>query len=252
MRARYRPSTHAVDARRNATVGGARLGQTLRMDEQNHAPPSDRVTLRRGAVRAAYDPAVVRAILDAGLIAHVGVPADDGPIVLPMAYGRTEDIIYLHGSAANSMLRNARNTDICVTVTLVDGLVFARSPFHNSMNYRSVVIRGIARPVDDPAEHVTALRLITNHVVANWDNGREPTATEIRKTMVVALPLDEVSAKVRGGGPIDEPDDLDGSHWGGTVALRQTWERPVDAPDLRPGIAVPESITAAFGGAHRT
>ncbi len=116
-------------------------------------------------------------------------------------------------------------TEICVTVTLVDGLVFARSPFHNSMNYRSVVIRGVARPVDDAAEHVDALRIISDHVVANWDHGRPPTATEIRKTMVVALPLDEASAKVRRGDPIDEPDDLAGPHWGGTVALRQPGAR---------------------------
>jgi uncharacterized protein len=220
------------------------------MDDETFSAPSDRVTLRRRSHRGSYDPAIVREILDAGVVAHVGVHTDDGPIVLPMAYGRTDDTLYLHGSAANSMLRAARRTEICVTVTLIDGLVFARSPFHNSMNYRSVVIRGVARPVDDIGEHVDALRRISNHVVTSWEHGREPTAAEIRKTMVVALPLEEASAKVRRGDPVDEPGDLDGPHWAGTVALEQAWGPPVDAEDLRPGIETPSPIVAAFGGGN--
>jgi hypothetical protein len=217
------------------------------MDDQVHEPASERVTLRRRSKRGQYDPAVVKQILDAGVVAHVGVNTDQGPIVLPMAYGRTEETLYLHGSAANSMLRAARRTDICATVTLLDGLVFARSPFHNSMNYRSVVIRGLARPVDDVAEHEEALRIITNHVVANWEHGRAPTAAEIRQTMVVALPLTEASAKVRDGDPIDEPEDVAGSHWAGTVELQQAWGRPVRAADLRGDIGTPASIVSAFG-----
>lgn len=203
--------------------------------------------MRRGAVRAAYDAEVVRGILDAGLVAHVGVATGDGPIVLPMAYGRTDDTLYLHGSAANAMLRTARGTDICATVTLIDGLVFARSPFHNSMNYRSVVIRGVATPVEDPAHHREALRLISNHVVANWEYGRDPNAMEIRKTMVISLSLTESSAKVRTGDPIDEPEDLDGPHWAGTVPLQPAWGRPVDAANLVRPIAVPAPIVEAFG-----
>src|SRR5262245_16239580 len=114
------------------------------MGEQEHTAASDRVRLRRKPDRGDYDPAAVAAILDAGVVAHVGVATDDGPIVLPMAYGRTDGVLYLHGSAANSMLRTARGTEVCVTVTLLDGLVFARTPFHNSMNFRSVVVRGVA------------------------------------------------------------------------------------------------------------
>jgi uncharacterized protein len=167
--------------------------------------------------------------------------------VLPMAYGWTDDTLYLHGSAANSMLRAARGTQVCATVTLLDGLVFARTPFHNSMNYRSVVIRGAARPVDDADEHVFALRCISNHVVDNWDAGRAPTLTEIRKTMVVALPLTEASAKARAGDPIDEPADLGGPHWAGTVPLHRVWGTPVPAADLAPGIAPPPTIVDAFG-----
>jgi nitroimidazol reductase NimA-like FMN-containing flavoprotein (pyridoxamine 5'-phosphate oxidase superfamily) len=210
-------------------------------------PTSERVTLRRGASRAAYGLDVVHAILDAGLVAHVGVPTESGPIVLPMAYGRTDDTLYLHGSAANAMLRAARSTEICATVTIVDGLVFARSPFHNSMNYRSVVVRGLARPVDDPAEHLEALRLISNHVVDNWEHGRAPNPVEIRKTMAIAVPLDESSAKVRVGDPLDEPEDLDGPHWAGTVPLRYSWDRPIPAADLGAGIETPPPIVAAFG-----
>ncbi len=217
------------------------------MDEQTHQPASDRVTLRRRNQRAEYDPAVVRAILDAGVVAHVGVQTDEGPIVLPMAYGRTDDTIYLHGSAANSMLRAARRTEICVTVTLVDGLVFARSAFHNSMNYRSVVIRGEARPVDDLEEHGDALRIITDHVVANWDDSRTPTTAEIRQTMVVALPLTESSAKVRSGDPVDELHDLDGPHWAGTVTVRRAFGPPVAAANLVAGIGVPAEIARVFG-----
>jgi nitroimidazol reductase NimA-like FMN-containing flavoprotein (pyridoxamine 5'-phosphate oxidase superfamily) len=217
------------------------------MGEPEHAPSSDRVRLRRKPDRGDYDPETVRAIIDEGVVAHVGVTTEEGPIVLPMAYGRTDDVLYLHGSAANSMLRSARGTEVCVTVTLLDGLVFARTPFHNSMNFRSVVIRGTAIPVTDPDEHAAALRCISDHVVANWDLGREPTEKEIKQTMVVALPLLEASAKVRRGDPIDEPEDLDGPHWAGTVPLVQGWGAPVPAADLRAGIDPPATLVSTFG-----
>src|SRR3954470_8926085 len=156
-------------------------------------PASERVRLRRGAIRAEYDRDEILAVLDAGLIAHVGVMTDDGPIVLPMAYGRTDEWIYVHGSVANAALRAAAGTDICLPVTIVGGMVVGRCPFHNSMNYRGVVVRGIARRVDDPAEHVAALKLVSDHVMPTWDTAREPNAAEIRKTMVVAVALDEMS-----------------------------------------------------------
>jgi nitroimidazol reductase NimA-like FMN-containing flavoprotein (pyridoxamine 5'-phosphate oxidase superfamily) len=217
------------------------------MGEAQQEPPSERVRLRRRPDRGAYDAATVHAILDAGVVAHVGVPTDDGPLVLPMAYGRTDDLLYLHGSAANSLLRAARGVEICATVTLLDGLVFARTPFHNSMNYRSVVVRGVGTAVTDPDEHRDALRRISDHVVANWDIGRAPTPTEIKKTMVIALPLDEASAKVRAGDPIDEPEDLATDHWAGTVPLTQSWGAPVPAADLGPGIPTPTALSTAFG-----
>jgi len=210
-------------------------------------PASDRVRLRRGANRAEYDREAILRILDAGLVAHVGVATPDGPIVLPMAYGRTDEWLYLHGSVANALLRAAVGNDVCVTVTLVDGIVVGRCPFHNSMNYRGVVIRGVARRVEDPDEHRLALRLISDHVVPTWDTAREPTPTEIRKTMVVAVPLVEMSAKVRQGDPVDEPEDLDGPHWAGHVPIRSEWCEPVPSADLRDGIPVPGAIAALAG-----
>jgi uncharacterized protein len=210
-------------------------------------PASDRVRLRRGANRADYDRHAILAVLDAGLIAHVGVTTDEGPIVLPMAYGRDEEWIYVHGSVANAALRAAAGNDICITVTIVDGMVVGRCPFHNSMNYRGVVVRGVARKVTDPEEHLRALNLVSDHVMPTWDTARQPNEAEIRKTMVIAVPLVEMSAKLRAGDPIDEPEDLDGPHWAGHVPLTTTWEPPVDSGDLPTGIPVPEGIAALAG-----
>ncbi len=210
-------------------------------------PASERVRLRRGANRAEYDRDAILAVLDAGMVAHVGVVTDDGPIVLPMAYGRDDDCLYLHGSAANAALRAAVGNDICVTVTIVDGMIVGRTPFHNSMNYRGVVVRGRARRLDDPTEHVAALRLVSDHVMPTWDTGRPPTDAEVRKTMVIAVPLVEMSAKLRAGGPVDEAEDLAGPHWGGQVPIRATWEAPVGSPDLPPGVPVPPAIAALTG-----
>ena len=210
-------------------------------------PASDRVRLRRGANRAEYDRDAVLAVLDAGMIAHVGVTTPEGPIVLPMAYGRDDEWLYVHGSVANAALRAAVGTDICITVTIVDGMVVGRCPFHNSMNYRGVVVRGVARKVDDPGEHMAALRLVSDHVMPTWDTAREPNAAEIRQTIVVAVPLVEMSAKIRAGDPIDEPEDVAGPHWAGHVPIASVWEAPVASADLPAGIAVPDGIAAVAG-----
>lgn len=210
-------------------------------------PASERVRLRRGTNRAEYDRDAILAVLDAGMIAHVGVVTDEGPIVLPMAYGRDDEWLYLHGSVANAALRAAVGHDICVTVTIVDGMVVGRCPFHNSMNYRGAVVRGRARRIDDADEHMVALRLVSDHVVPTWDTAREPSAAEIRKTMVIAVPLVEMSAKIRTGDPVDEPEDIAGPHWAGHVPLRTTWAEPVAAVDLPAGVAVPAGIAALAG-----
>lgn len=182
------------------------------------------------------------------MIAHVGVVTDDGPLVLPMAYGRDDDTLYLHGAVANHLLASAADAEVCVTVTLVDGLVMARTPFHNSMNYRSVVVRGQAREVADPDERLRALRLITDHVVANWDHGRPVSDADLRRTRVAAVSLDEASAKIRTGDPVDEPEDVAGPWWAGVIPVETRFGAPRPAADLAPGVdprppfAVPDGV----------
>lgn len=216
------------------------------MSSDADQPPSDRMRVRRGAENAAYDPQVIREILDAGLVAHVGVATADGPVVVPMAYGRTDDEMFLHGAVANAALTAAVGADICATVTIVDGLVVARAPFHNTMRYRSVVVRGVARRLDGE-EKVTALRAVTDHVVSNWDTGREPTAGELRATLVLSLPLVESSAKVRAGGPHDDDADLDGPHWAGTLPIERHWGPLERSPDLSPDVQAPPNLAATVG-----
>lgn len=209
-------------------------------------PASERVRVRRGAHRATYRLADVLAVLDAGLVAHVGLATPDGPLVLPMAYGHDGVHLYLHGAAGNALLRGAVGSEVCVTVTVVDGMVIARTPLHDSMNYRSVVVRGPASEVEGEAKR-DALRLVTDHVVANWDTGRPPTAADLRRTMVVAVPLAEASAKVRAGDPGDEPEDLDGPFWAGTVPLERRWGEPVPSADLRVRAPTPPAVAALAG-----
>ncbi len=214
-----------------------------------HPPATDRVTLRRGVSRGDHDPATIRAILAAGLVAHVGVAGPDGPIVLPMAYGITDDTIYLHGATGNAILRAAQDREVCVTVTLLDGIVIGRSPFHNSMDYRSVVVRGQGRLVTDESEQVDALRRVADHVVESWDHGRKPTPAEVRRTQVIAVPLTEASAKVRDGGPADEPDDVAGPHWGGHVPITSRFEAPIPSADLATDRPPPPTVAALSGQA---
>ena len=203
--------------------------------------------VRRGSARARYGADAVHQILDDAAVAHVAVTTDDGPLVLPMAFGRTDTELYLHGALANALLGAGTGAEVCVTVTLLDGLVIARNPFHNSMNYRCVVVRGAARAVTDPDERLDALRRITEHVVANWDTGRPPTDSELRRTAVVAVSLAEASVKVRSGDPVDEDEDLGGPHWAGTVGLRSTFDPPTPAADLRDGIEVPAAVAVLAG-----
>ena len=211
------------------------------------AATSERTTVRRGTPRGRYDRGTIVGVLDSALVAHVGVDTPQGPLVLPMAYGHDGETMYLHGAAANSLLGAGADAEICATVTLIDSLVLARSAFHKSMNYRCVVIRGRGRRVDDPVEHEHALRLISDHVVATWDHGRAPSTSEMRRTFVLALPLDEASAKVRTGDPVDEPEDVGGPHWAGTVAVRTVFGRPVPAADMPEGTPVPVPVQRTFG-----
>ncbi len=213
----------------------------------SHEPPSDRTTVKRGANRAVYDQQAIRDILAAGTIAHVGVTTDDGPIVLPMAYTATGDQLLFHGSVANAMMRAGKSMDVCVTVTILDGLVVARTPFHNSVNYRSVVVRGEAVAITDPEAKIAALKAINDHMVAIWDTARPPSETDLKQTLVLAVSLEEASAKVRGEDPIDEEDDYAGPHWAGLVPIITTWGTPTSADDLTEGIEVPANVAAMAG-----
>ena len=194
--------------------------------------PSERVKARRAADRARYDKSDVLGILDAGLIAHVGVLTPEGPLVLPMAYGHDGDHLFLHGAVANHLLGSGEGQEVCVTVTLLDGLVMARTPFHNSMNYRSVVVRGRVQRIEGEVRKAYALKLVTDHVVANWDAGRLPSPSDLRKTLVVEVPLAEASAKVRRGDPIDEPEDIAGPWWAGVVPVTTRFESPSTSADF--------------------
>jgi len=202
--------------------------------------PTDRTRVGRRPQRAVYDREQVYSILDEGFVCHVGFTVEGRPVVIPTAYGRAGDQIYIHGSAASRMLRSlAEGIDVCVTVTLVDGLVLGRSAFHTSVNYRSVVMFGNARLVTDPEEKLEALRCFTNHVIpGRWEEVRQPTDQELAATSALALPLEEVSAKVRTGGPIDDDDDYKFPVWAGVVAVRTVTDEVTPDGHVLPGIPV--------------
>ncbi len=192
---------------------------------------TERSRLRRLPRRGSHDAATVHAILDAGFLAHVGFAVEGQPFVIPTLYGREGDRLFLHGSSVSRMLTAlAAGGPACVTVTLVDGLVLARSAFHHSINYRSVVAFGTARALTDPEEKTHGLRVISDHLVAGrWDDVRPPTARELKVTAVVELLIEEASAKVRAGPPVDDPTDFDLPVWAGVLPLRLRADTP--APD---------------------
>ena len=200
--------------------------------------PTPRTQVKRLAKRGVYDKSQVHAILDEGFLCHVGFELDGQPYVIPTGYARVGENIYIHGSAASRMLRTLDGgVDVCLTVTLVDGFVLARSAFHHSMNYRSVVVLGKARLVTEREEKLLALRSFTNHILpGRWDEVRQPTDQELKSTSVLALPLNEVSAKVRTGGPIDDEEDYALPMWAGVVPIRTTVDEPVDDARAHPGI----------------
>lgn len=204
--------------------------------------PTDRTTLKRLPKRAAYDRETVYAILDEGLFCHIGFAVDGSQYVIPTGYGRNGDVLYVHGSSASRMLRTLeRGVDVCVTVTLLDGLVLARSAFHHSMNYRSVVIFGIASVVQENDEKLKALRAFAEQVIpGRWDDVREPDQNELTATLVLKLPLTEASAKVRAGPPIDDEPDYELPVWAGVVPLHLQAGTPVPDPRLREGIDPPD------------
>lgn len=206
--------------------------------------PTDRTQVRRLPERGKYDRETVYSILDEASICHVGFVAEGRPVVIPTLFGRDGDRIYIHGSAASRMLKAmAEGVDICVTVTLVDGLVLARSAFHSSMNYRSVVIFGKATLIDDVDEKVRALAIFSEHLLpGRWAEIREPSEKELKGTSVLAIDLKEVSAKVRTGGPKDDEEDYALDVWAGVVPIEHRFGAPVPDERLRAEIRVPDYV----------
>ena len=192
-------------------------------------PPSPRAQVRRLPERGAYDRQTIDAILDEGLVCHVGLSSEGQPFVLPMNFGRDGDRLLLHGSAASRLMRGlAAGSPACFTVTLLDGLVLARSAFHHSMNFRSVVLFGRATPIEDPAGKTAALRVISEHLLpGRWDAVRLPNVRELAATTVVEVPIEEASAKIRTGPPRDDPEDLAWPVWAGVLPLALLPGEPV-------------------------
>ncbi|MBB4305477.1 hypothetical protein GGD81_004556 [Rhodobium orientis] len=199
--------------------------------------------------RADYDRDTVHAILDAALIAHVGFIVDGRPVVIPMIHGRDGETVYVHGAKATRLIKQlARGVPACLEVTLADGIVVGRSAFHSSMNYRSVVIHGTARKVEDADEHARALEIVTEHILpGRWAEVRPMLEKEVKATGVIAIEIEAASAKIRAGEPIDEESDYDTPVWGGVVPLHTTYGAPEGDSRLLPGVEVPASVAALTG-----
>src|SRR5438067_10710805 len=195
----------------------------------NNFTPTSRTTVKRLPKRAGYDRASVYQILDEGFVCHVGFVVDGQPFVIPTGYARVGGKLFIHGSQASRMLRTlGKGIDVCLTVTLIDGLVLARSAFHHSMNYRSVVVFGRATAVDDPEEKISALRALSEHMIpGRWDDVREPNERELQVTTVLSLSLDEASAKVRTGPPLDDEEDYELPIWAGVIPLQMVADGPI-------------------------
>jgi hypothetical protein len=207
--------------------------------------PTPRTTLHRLRERARTERGDLYAVLDAGLICHLGVVVDGAPVVLPTGYGRIGDTLYLHGSSANRALLAAAGQDVCATITLLDGLVCARSIFNHSMNYRSAVVIGPARLVTGEPERLDALRAVTEQLApGQWEYARQPTRKELAATAVLAVPLAEASVKVRSGPPHDEPEDCESGTWAGVIPAALTFGQPEPDPELSPAIPAPGHVTA--------
>jgi uncharacterized protein len=209
-------------------------------------PPSDRVRVRRKRERGTYERDVIDAILDEALIAHLGIADEHGqPFVVPTLHARSGDVVYCHGSVASRTIKAlAGGAPVCLTVSLIDGLVLARSAMHHSANYRSAMLLGKARPVQDHDEQLHAAEAIVEHIVpGRWGEVRPPSVNELRATAMLALPIDEASAKVRTGGPLDDEEDYALPAWAGVIPLSTRSGVPEPDPCLAEGTAVPEYVS---------
>ena len=212
---------------------------------EEHVGPSDRSALRRKKERGSHERALIHAILDEGLVCHVGFATERGPVVLPMTYVRLGEDLFVHGAGGNDMLRHlADGADLCVTVTLLDGLVFARSAFHHSMNYRCVVLFGVAERVTDPSVLRDVSDGLLDHLAPGRSHdARRPTDEELRATLVVRIAIVEGSAKIRSGGPIDDDEDLDLPVWAGELPVRLGARSPITDGHGRGGPGVPPYVS---------
>lgn len=212
----------------------------------NEFTATERTQVKRLPKRGKYDEETVYQILDSAFVCHVGFNVDGQPYVIPTNYGRSGNVLYIHGSAASRMLRTlSEGVPVCVTVTHLDGIVLARSAFHHSVNYRSVVILGTARLVNDHAEKTEVLRIFTEHVMkGRWDDVRQPTEQELKATTVLSLALEEVSAKVRTGGPIDDEEDYNLPVWAGVLPLETVALSPIPDARMVQGVRLPAYLHA--------
>lgn len=207
-------------------------------------PRTERTTLRRLPKRGSFEREAINSILDEGFVCHVGFVAEDKPVVIPTGYARVDENLIIHGSRASRMLcALAKEIDVCVTVTLIDGLVLARSAFHHSMNYRSVVVFGRASAIETRTEKLAALRALSEHMIpGRWDYVREPNERELQQTTVLSVPLNEASAKIRTGPPVDDDEDYDLPIWAGILPLRMSAQTPVADPLLRMDVDIPRHV----------
>jgi nitroimidazol reductase NimA-like FMN-containing flavoprotein (pyridoxamine 5'-phosphate oxidase superfamily) len=206
--------------------------------------PTSRTRVTREPQRGVYDHEAAYRILDEGFICHVGFSVNGQPFVIPTAYGRSGDNLYIHGSVASRMLRTMKEgVPVCVTVTLLDGLVLARSVFNHSMNYRSVVVLGTATAVEDPKEKLVALRALSEHIVnGRWADARQPNEKELKATLVMCVPIVEFSAKIRTGPPLDDEEDYAFPTWAGVIPLEIVAQTPVPDPKLNERVDVPSYV----------
>ena len=203
-----------------------------------------RTQVHRRPERASYDRAVIYPILDTALYCHIGFTLENQPYVVPTIHTRIDDSLYIHGSAASRMLRvAAQGVKVCVTVTLLDGLVLARSAFHHSINYRSVVILGTATEITNQAEKLSALKSMVEHIVlGRWNDVRQPTEKELRATKVLRITIEEASAKIRTGPPLDDEEDYMLPNWAGEIPIRTAVSAPIPDPRLRTDIRIPDYL----------
>ena len=205
---------------------------------------SERATVKRLPERGVYDRDTVNSILDEALICHLAFETDHGPVAIPTIHARVGDVLYLHGSHASRMMRTTVDAQVCVTVTIVDGIVAARSAFHHSLNYRSTMVFGTPRVVTDRKERMVAFAAITNHVIpGRWEEARQPSEKEDKGTRLLAIDITEASGKVRTGPPGDDDEDMNSGIWAGVIPLTVTVGEPIPAPDLEDGVAIAPSVS---------